>query len=339
MEGAFSAYSLGQKEGYVGVKAHSENDQIVYHHYYQWVYFMLVFQTLLFYIPKYYWRKNEDSRLSIMITDMRDNHIDSFSAIDKTYYLQDIADSMYIGDDFCFYFVFSEVLCFTNLIFQIWLNDLFLDGNFFGLGYDWYKYKSSESTHSSKFRDPLMKIFPRQVKCTFEKYGFSGTLEKIDSLCLLPQNAVNEKIFLILWVWYVFLLIIATFVLITRATYVLPYFRHKLLIRNAPCYLNKDVTRAVRFRKICGRFGHWFILYMIARSIKASHFTALLEELIDEHFDDNGLPKKSSMFRIALATQEKVKPLKDSVKEKGNQQQSTNIDNEWNSPPKDEKNK
>ncbi|RWS19653.1 innexin inx2-like protein, partial [Leptotrombidium deliense] len=84
----------------------------------------------------------------------------------------------------------------------MWFTNLFLGDGFSTLGYDWYKYKSNDT---SKFNDPLIKIFPRQAKCTYHKTGSSGTLEKIDSLCLLPQNIANEQIFLFLWVWYVFL--------------------------------------------------------------------------------------------------------------------------------------
>ena len=31
-------------------------------------------------------------------------------------------------------------------------------------------------------------------KCTFHKYGVSGTIEKHDALCVLPLNIINEKV-------------------------------------------------------------------------------------------------------------------------------------------------
>lgn len=47
--------------------------------------------------------------------------------------------------------------------------------------------------------------FPKMVKCTFSKYGYSGTPESIDSLCILPLNVINEKVFFVLWFWYLML--------------------------------------------------------------------------------------------------------------------------------------
>ena len=53
--------------------------------------------------------------------------------------------------------------------------------------------------------DPINRVFPKMTKCTFHKFGPSGNIEKIDSLCLLPINVINEKIYVFLWFWLVVL--------------------------------------------------------------------------------------------------------------------------------------
>ena len=35
------------------------------------------------------------------------------------------------------------------------------------------------------------------AKCSFSKYGSSGTVEKYDGLCILSLNIFNEKVLLI----------------------------------------------------------------------------------------------------------------------------------------------
>lgn len=53
--------------------------------------------------------------------------------------------------------------------------------------------------------DPMSILFPKMTKCIFRQFGPSGTLETIDSLCVLGMNIINEKIFLFLWFWYIIL--------------------------------------------------------------------------------------------------------------------------------------
>lgn len=49
-----------------------------------------------------------------------------------------------------------------------------------------------------------MVISATQVaKCTWYKYGASGSIQKFDSMCVLPLNIVNEKTYIFLWMMYV----------------------------------------------------------------------------------------------------------------------------------------
>lgn len=54
-------------------------------------------------------------------------------------------------------------------------------------------------------------LFPSQAKCDYFNFGSSGSIQNIDSICLLPQNVVNEKIFLFLYFWMLLLLLFSTF--------------------------------------------------------------------------------------------------------------------------------
>jgi hypothetical protein len=54
------------------------------------------------------------------------------------------------------------------------------------------------------------------TKCTFHKYGPSGTVEKKDGLCVLPLNIINEKIFIFVWFWLVVVAVISAIALVYR---------------------------------------------------------------------------------------------------------------------------
>ena len=54
------------------------------------------------------------------------------------------------------------------------------------------------------------------TKCTFHKYGGSGTIQKFDALCVLSMNIVNEKIYIFLWFWLLMLGGLSTLVVVYR---------------------------------------------------------------------------------------------------------------------------
>merc|ERR1712126_572443 len=87
--------------------------------------------------------------------------------------------------------------------------------------------------------DPMMEVFPRVTKCTFHKYGSSGTIQKHDALCVLGLNIINEKIYITLWFWFVLLAI--TTALYTVAIVSLPGLRRNLVTRKA-LKNNKDAA-------------------------------------------------------------------------------------------------
>lgn len=79
---------------------------------------------------------------------------------------------------------------------NIFLIDKFLGGAFMTYGTEVIKFARQNQEMRT---DPMVAIFPRVTKCTFHKYGPSGTIQRHDTLCVLALNILNEKIYIFLW--------------------------------------------------------------------------------------------------------------------------------------------
>ena len=96
-------------------------------------------------------------------------------------------------------------------------------------GYDVYKFYSlpPEELLLDDARNPMCEAFPRvttfmknhkqynkvslqisQVaSCTYYQYGSGGRQVSLNALCILGLNIIMDKVYLVLWYWYIFLII------------------------------------------------------------------------------------------------------------------------------------
>ena len=119
------------------------------------------------------------------------------------------------------------MLNFVNVIGQIFFIDTFLDGEFSTYGMRVFEYSGLEFEDRP---DPMAVVFPKVTKCTFHKYGPSGTVQLHDGLCVLPTNIINEKIYIFLWLWLVSLSVVTGAFLIYRIAVILgPQIRVALI--------------------------------------------------------------------------------------------------------------
>lgn len=133
----------------------------------------------------------------------------------------------------------------------------FFDGEFFKYG--WNVLNFSEEPQEKRM-DPMVYVFPRVTKCIFHKYGASGSIQKHDSLCILPLNIVNEKTYIFIWFWYWILSFLLVGLMIYRALIIfVPSIRAKVLNarnRMVPREVAEAVTRKTDI-------GDWWICYML----------------------------------------------------------------------------
>ena len=191
-----------------GVGISSEEDTRVYHAYYQWVPYFLIFLTLLFSLPYSLWK----TRYAEHITNLT-----SGPEMEKRKNLDKIAQYILSRREEHRTFVTGLICCEAlNLLIVglvIVLINNFLGGNFYSFGAEVLTWQATEPEERA---DPISRIFPKMTKCDFYRFGPSGTIITYDALCLLGINILNEKIFLLLWFWLLLVGIVGSLLLFLR---------------------------------------------------------------------------------------------------------------------------
>lgn len=139
---------------YPGVDKTTPNEKRVYHAYYQWVCFVLFFQAIFFYVPRYLWKASEGGLIKNLVLELHrpilneDDRLSSISLVSD--YLQ---RNMRLHNTLFAVYTLTEALNFFNVIVQMMLIDRFLGGEFSSYGWDVLNF--SEWDWSVRF-DPMV---------------------------------------------------------------------------------------------------------------------------------------------------------------------------------------
>ena len=94
--------------------------------------------------------------------------------------------------------------------------------------------------------DPMNVVFPKMTKCTFHKYGPSGTITRHDGLCILALNIINEKIYVFLWFWFVSVAMISALAILYRVLiFLVPSMRVTVIMGRSLYQVDKDIVEDV----------------------------------------------------------------------------------------------
>ena len=248
-----------------------------YQTYYQWVPFMLALHGVLFYVPHWLWTLSEDGRMAAMVQDIRlpvlDRGVLKARVTNLAVYLR---QTMGTYQGYFLRFVICDALNVVNVIATIYCIDRFLNYKFLDYGNEVVRYLSAGTEFS-----PFSTTFPKQAKCEMYYFGSSGTTSTVDGLCVLALNVLNEKVYLVLWFWLIFLSVLSTVVFVGRLVLMLvracrvPMLQHKAHFK-----FGKEMTRGVNSLRV----GDFFLLSLMARNMDVTAFRLLLKELAREEF-------------------------------------------------------
>ncbi|KAF8773766.1 innexin inx2-like [Argiope bruennichi] len=265
---------VGTEVVHPGVDKYEAGDEVVEHSYYQWVCFVLFLQATIFCFPHFLWRNLESGRMKNLVQKLRNPVLTSkeseecFNGL-ACYFRGRRFEHQY----YAIKFLFCEILNLVIVIAQIYFIDVFLGGQFRKYGIEVIKYANEEQENRL---DPMIKVFPRITKCTFHKYGSSGDVQKHDALCLLPLNIINEKIFIVMWFWFVILAVLDGALLLYRLIVIISGQARYLLLS---CVASLTSRNEIKSLIPTVTYGDWFLLYLLADNIDNVHFRKFILEL------------------------------------------------------------
>ncbi|CAH1803120.1 unnamed protein product [Owenia fusiformis] len=200
--------------------------------YYQWVPIVLLAQAVLFYIPCIVWRMlNDKSGINVntivqtvtdihhLNPDIRDKtiqylvrHMDRCFDSQREYragccvkFRQNLATKCCLvcgrryGNYLVSLYLLIKVFYFANAVGQLFLLNSFIGTNYtlYGLEVVRDLINGTDWTESARF--------PRVTLCDFKIREFGLNIHRYTLQCVLPINLFNEKIYIFLWFWLLFI--------------------------------------------------------------------------------------------------------------------------------------
>ena len=175
------------------------------HWQYHWIEMCLFFQGIMFYLPRYLWKRVEGGRTSILILDLQHpllNNETKREQIGKiaTYWSLHKGTHTSLATNL----ILSKVLYLVNIITQIFFTNWLMDGNFLFYG-------AILSCNEEQRLEWMDRMFPKVFKCTIPTFSNFDTITNKDILCILPMNQINQIVYVVIWYWFA-LLAVVTFI-------------------------------------------------------------------------------------------------------------------------------
>lgn len=177
-------------------------------------------------------------------------------------------------------FAFTEFLNFVILVGNFWFMDMFLQGKFWYFGIDVINFSRLHPDEQKFKPNPFCQVFPLETSCTLPSVGAGGGEQETNGLCVLSQNIINQKMYLVLWFWMTFLIMITPLCLIYRIiTIWFDCFRSALLMAQIGNTNDAEARKATKIVSNKCYLGDWFVLYQISKNANMYFFRAFIKEL------------------------------------------------------------
>jgi len=258
------------------------NGAKLYNTYYQWVAIFLVFQSVMFYLPRSIWLMLEGGLMKFLAKGARGKIIEE--ACEKRESLLSTFQehlhnkyNAYAAGFFC-----CEVGNLVVVLSQIFVTNKFLNHQFLAYGFRIFKFYSvPEEERDRGHLNPMCETFPRIASCDYMRFGSGGGQEVKNAICILGLNMINDKIFLVLWVWYFLLVILGSYRLAIRAALLSSSTLrfHLMKMKMHRYFKGNSNLKHIMHYVTHASIGDWFVLYQMSRNMNRRFFADFLAAL------------------------------------------------------------
>lgn len=273
-----------------GVGTNRVGQERVYHTYYQWVGFILFFQAILFYLPRHFWKMVEGGTIKFFTKGMGEPETSASVRMDRVHRLKELFQKFQQqpnrNRNYAIKFLFFEIINLVNVIVQIFFINKFLGGRFLKYGVNLLDFYNDNYNGL----DPMGDVFPKVTKCTFRTHSIVADIIDHDAICVLSLNIVNEKVYLVMWLWLIVLAVMSGLTVIYRLAVILvPQLRQYML------WTGNNKWKHVADTCKNGQYGDWFLLRQMSKNVDQETFSEFLMHLSKESglsWDNNSNPTR-----------------------------------------------
>jgi len=249
--------------------------------YYIWVSMLLFLNGLVFMIPDKVWQYFEDGMLEQFGSDKRnflDNPKDEDADGEHVAVFKNISKKL--SRKYFWTFVACEMLNVILGIISFLFINAFLSGHFSTYGADVLNYNSGYKDENTNTKDPMCSLFPTIVNCKNQFFGTNGFGEDRSNICILGQNILNQKIYFVLWLWFMILFGVSVLVIINRIMCIfVPAFQRQVVASHLKSRNSNRLTSLERIPLGHDYLGKWFILAQLGRNSSPYKYRNFLDQL------------------------------------------------------------
>jgi len=258
-------------------------DGPIYNSYYQWIPIYLIFLAVLFYLPRCIWLMMEGGLMKFFgkgtTTRMIEDPDEKRDKLVK--FFKDNIHNKY--NIYYFGFIVCEFLNFVVVLVAVGMTNRFLNGQFLWYGFKVWNYYSLPPEEQKKFSsNPMCTAFPRIASCNYHRFGTAGEQGNLNAICILALNIINDKVFLVLWWWFLVLVFLGVIRIVFRIVQInSAKLRFSLLDLRMHRYFKRDSNSELIKTYVCNcSRGDWFVLYQLSKNLNRPFFMDFLKVLV-----------------------------------------------------------